>query len=299
VDALTAEVIRAFQEAGVESRLLKGAAVANWLYSPDDPRPYIDSDLLVRPVDVDAARGTLERLGFVPEIDQTAMPDWWREHAVGWLRPGDSAAVDIHRSLPGVAADDQLLWDTLTADTRHIVVGGAEVATLAPPAMALHVSLHAAQHGPDWGGSVTADLERALAQVDDDTWHAAAQLADRVGATPAFATGLRLSADGARLADRLELPKLQPTEVRLRVEGAPPVALGFEQLATAGGLRRRAAIGLRKLFPPRDFLVHWDPRARESGARLLLARIRRPIWVLRSAPEGFRAWRRARRQARD
>jgi hypothetical protein len=298
VDALTAEVVSAFEAVGVQSRLLKGAAIAAWLYSPEDPRSYIDSDLLVRPTDLDAAQVTLERLGFAPDFEESRMPGWWREHAVGWLRPGDSAAIDLHRSLPGVEAGDDVLWEALVADTRRIVVGGAEVATLGPHAMALHVALHAAQHGRDWGGAVTTDLERALARADETTWREAAQLANRVGATAALATGLRLSACGTQLAERLGLPAPRSVAVAVCASAAPPVALGFEQIAMARGPIARAAIGLRKLFPPRAFLVHWDARAREGGLRLAWARIRRPFWVLRHTPEGFRAWRRTRRSVR-
>jgi hypothetical protein len=72
--------------------------------------------------------------------------------------------------------------------------------------------------------------------------------------------------------------------------------LSFEQLAQAPGLRSRVEIGLRKLFPPREFLVHWDPRASESRRRLAFARVRRPLWVLGGAPKAFRAWWRARRE---
>lgn len=295
VDALTAEIVRAFEAQGVQCRLLKGAAIAHWLYSTDDPRSYADSDLLVRPADHDAARGVLERLGFVPEVEEARMPQWWREHAVGWLRPGDSAAVDIHRSLPGVEADDERLWEELADGARHIEVGGAQVGTLSLPGTALHVALHAAQHGPHWGGSVTADLERALDQADEATWRAAAELARRVEATAAFATGLRVTAAGTGLADRLGLPHERPADVALRLGGAPPVALGFEQLARASTLRARIRILAHKIVPPATFMRAWFPPAARSRRGLALAYLWRPLWLLGHAPTGLRTWLRARR----
>ena len=295
VDALTAEVARAFAAEGIECRLLKGAAVAAWLYSSEAPRSYSDSDLLVRPADHHSARAVLERLGFVPEVEEARMPHWWREHAVGWLRPGDSAAVDIHRSLPGVAGGDEELWDAVASPPRLITVGGAEVATLPEPGLALHVALHAAQHGPDWGGAVTTDLERALAQTGDETWRAAADLARRVDAVAAFATGLRVSEQGRALADRLGLPHTRPADVALRLGGAPPVALGFEQLARAGSAGARLRILARKFVPPPTFVRNWRPAAARSRTHLILAYLWRPLWLLGHAPAGLRAWLRARR----
>jgi len=295
VDAVTAEVLRAFAAEGVECRVLKGASVARWLYGPGEPRSYTDSDLLVRPADSDRARAVLERMGFVPELDERRMPEWWREHAVGWLRPGDSVVVDIHRSLPGVGADDARVWEALSPGGDSIAIGGVHAATLSTAGRALHVSLHAAQHGPEWGGSVTIDLERALAQVNEDTWRAAAALAEQLDATAAFATGLRLSPVGCGLADRLELPQARQADVALRVGGAPPVALGLDQLARADGLVARARLLFRKAVPPPTFMRHWHPPAARSRWRMALAYLWRPLWLLKHAPAGLRAWLRARR----
>ena len=297
VDSVTAEVVQAFHAAGVESRLLKGAAIARWLYSPVDPRSYADCDLLVRPADQEAARATLLSLGFAPEVDEARMPAWWREHAVAWLRPGDSAAIDIHRTLPGVGVTEQQAWEVLARPCERMALGGEDVETLAAPARVLHVSLHAAQHGPEWGGPVAADLERALERVDEATWRSAAELAARVGATAAFATGLRLHPRGAGLADRLGLPHARPADVTLRLGGAPPVSLGFEQLARARGLRARLSVLARKIVPPPTFIRRWYPPAQESRRALVAGYLWRPLWLLGHAPAGLRAWRRARRQS--
>jgi hypothetical protein len=295
VDAVTAEVLRALEAAGVQSRVLKGASIARWLYEPSEPRSYADCDLLVRPADLPSAGAVLRALGFVPEVDEAQMPQWWREHAVGWLREGDSAVVDVHRTLAGASADEDRVWEALSEGEDRIAVGGIEAAVLAPAGRALHIALHAAQHGPEWGGSVTADLERALAQAGEETWRAAATLADRVDATAALATGLRLTPAGAELADRLDLPRGRPADVALRVGGAPPVALGFEQLARAGGSVEGARLLARKIVPPPTFMRLWYPRAAQSRRALVVAYLWRPLWLLGHAPAGLRAWLRARR----
>ena len=225
------------------------------------------------------------------------MPDWWREHASVWFRAEDGVTVDLHRRLAGVVADAGSAWNILAADTDEVIVGGRAVPALSLPGRAFHIALHVAQHGAKWGKGWD-DLQRALKVADASVWREAAALAERLEATDAFAAGLRLIPDGARMADRLGLPKTPSVEVALRAANPPPVALGFEQLARARGLRARAGIVWRKLVPPREFIVHWHPPAAASRRALALAYLRRPIWILRAAPRGFRAWRRARREVR-
>jgi hypothetical protein len=75
----------------------------------------------------------------------------------------------------------------------------------------------------------------------------------------------------------------------------PPVALGFDQLATARGIRRLEIL-LHKAFPPPGFIRHWWPPAARSRHMLLIGYLYRPVWLIQHAPAGYRAWRTARRQ---
>jgi len=294
VDWATAELLRAFDAAGVESILIKGASVVRWLYDPGERRPYSDFDLLVPPTDVVAARNVLTRLGFQPALDESDMPTWWREHAVGWLHLGRGAVVDLHQGLPGVGVDGDTLWRTLTARSETILIAGFAARTLNISGRALLLALHAAHHGAGFG-RVLDDLEQALGRADLETWRQAADLAASLDATAAFATGLRLVPRGRKLADELDLPTDRPVALVLKVTSPPPVALGFEQLARARGLRAKLRILRHKVVPPPTFMRHWSPRARQSRLGLVLAYAWRPIWLLRSAPAGFKAWRAARR----
>jgi hypothetical protein len=297
IDAATAEVLRAFDAAGVESVLLKGPTLTSWLYAADARRSYLDSDLLIRPGHEKAAETALQQLGFERVWDQTALPDWWQEHGSDWSRPADGIRVDLHRSLPGLGADAETVWSALAAPPEMVPVAGHHAPALPFAGRALHVSLHAVQHGADWGKG-RGDLERALAVADEATWREAAELAARLDGVDAFVMGLRLTPEGERLADRLGLPMPASVDVALRASAPPPAALGFEQMAQVRGARPRLGMAWHKLFPPREFLEHWDPRARETRWRLALARARRPLWVLASAPRGFCAWWQARRAVR-
>jgi hypothetical protein len=209
------------------------------------------------------------------------------------LRADDGAIVDLHQTLPGVGVDAEQLWLTLSADVDEIDVAGFPATTLTIPGRALHLALHAAQHGVGWP-HVTAELERALSTTDPAVWRAAGELAQTLDAVPAFAAGLRTTAAGRTLASTLDLPADRSVEVALRASSPPPVALGFDQLARAPDWRARLRIMRHKVAPPATFVRAWSPLARRGRVGLVLAYAWRPLWLLRSAPAGFRAWRAAR-----
>jgi Uncharacterised nucleotidyltransferase len=289
---MTAQVLGEFDRAGVPSILLKGPSTARWLYR-DEPRMYEDCDLLVPPDATGVAERALRQLGFVPGLEERRMPAWWREHAVGWVDPQRAAAIDLHRTLTGVGVEDARLFEVLSADTETMIVGGFPAPVLSLPGRALHLALHAAQHGGDRG-----ELRRALVQAEEETWRDAARLSYELEATPAFAAGLRLVEQGEALADRIGLDFASPLDVSLRASGALAQALTIDRFAGASGTRQRIAIVRHKLFPPATFMRHWSPLARRGRAGLLFAYGSRLLWVVRVAPAAIRVWLRARREAR-
>jgi hypothetical protein len=294
VDATTAEVLRAFDAAGVDSLLVKGPSIARWLYDNSDPRGYADCDLLVPPPDLTAAERVLAELGFEPEIDRHKMPSWWQEHAVAWLRGRDGTGVDLHETLPGTGVDPETLWRTLEGHREPLEVGGYSAQTLTKPGRAFMLALHAAHHGSGWGQFIH-DLERGARKVDRETWRAAAELAESLNATAAFASGLRLVEPGREIAAALELPSEGAVDVALKASTPPPLALGFEQFAQTKGVRARLAIVRHKLFPPVTFVRRYSRPAPTGPLSLFRAYLRRWRWLIVHAPGGFRAWRSARR----
>jgi hypothetical protein len=295
IDAATAEVLRGFDAVDVEALLLKGASIAQWLYAGN--RGYTDCDVWVRPGQAEPAERVLRELGFEPYVDEGGLPDWWREHGTEWTRGVDAVCVDLHRTLPGVGVDAESAWLTLSRRTETVVVARYPARALAAPGRALHIALHAAQHGQA-SGKVRADLERAVEVVEEPVWMHARGLANELAATDAFAAGLRLLPAGAVLADRLELPPIRSVKVALHASTPPPIALGFDQLAQARGLQARARIVARKFVPPPGFMRHWYPPAARSRRQLAFAYVYRPIWLVRNAPRGWRTWRETRRRIR-
>jgi len=295
VDGVTAEVLDALLRDGVACLLLKGPVLAGWLYGDGAARHYVDTDILVGPRGFAAAQRTLTGIGFAPHVDDSDTPGW-RQVAHHWVRPRDGANVDLHRTLVGVGVGDAELWEVLGADTESIEVRGRKAQTLAPPARALHIALHAAQHGTRSGKHLD-DLERALDQIDIEVWRSACALAERLSAAGAFAAGLRLCGAGRRLAGELELSDAHSVETAL-LAGTPVAgALGWHYLASARGLVPRLHIVARKAIPTPRFMRAWTPLARRGAPGLAAAYLGRLAWVAGRAVPGFRAWRRARRRS--
>ena len=295
MDSGTADVLDTLERAGVDAIMLKGRSIAHWLYTDGTERPYNDCDLLVAPEQFDAAGQALRSLGYEPLLDRWGLPTWWYGHAVPWTHPG-GVAVDLHRTLIGVGVDQAAAWRVLSADTDPVVVADRVARCLGLPARAMYVALHAAQHGP--GTQPALDLERALAIGDDELWLRAAEVAARLDATAVFVAGLRLTPEGASLAARLAFPEVRSVGAELRAGNAAPLALAFEQLARAPGLRARLELVRRNLAPSPTLLRGSDARANSSRWALAQAYLRRLWWLARHAPRGFAAWYRARRAVR-
>ena len=295
LDRLAARSTERLCSEGIQSILLKGAAIASWLYE-GEVRPYLDVDLLVSPTQFEKAERVLAELGYVHWLegaDAVELGPKERE-----LIGPDGLCIDLHLGFVGVPGPPLRCWEILVKRTVGFTLAGTHVEILDIPARAMHLALHAAQNGPIDRKAI-ADLERGLAQVDHDQWRSAASLAQEMGATEAFAAGLRLVPAGRRLAERLSLPMRITVELVLRTRSAPQQAIFFERVREAPGARRKVALVARKLFPTTTYLRANVPVARRGRLGLFAARARHPWFVARGAGPALIAWLRARSATRD
>lgn len=300
-DLATAEVTAALEAAGIDSVLLKGPALAEWLYRDGTPRSYRDSDLLVDPLNFERAEVVLADLGFThpPLAD---LPGDKPGHSTDWLR-GDDVAVDLHHRLWGSTATEDVVWRALRSRTRVLSVGARDVLVPTREVLAMHVALHAAQNGPNNPRS-SEDLRRAIAIASTDVWEGATRVAHEIGATAALSAGLRLHPDGGHIADRLGLPRDIPPWIRLQALGLVPEVATLEWLRSLGP-RQAARLALRKLFPPLSYMRAWTPLplravgatplAQRGGLGVVWAYLQRLGWLLLRTPGALLAWQRARR----
>lgn len=238
VDAATAQAVSALAAADIPVVLLKGPAIALWLYTAEDPRWNGDCDLLLRGFDLDPAGVVLARLGYERRPNPPDDPGLLHDvHSIVWTRAHDDAAVELHWTLVGLEAEPKEVWAALSENTESIVVAGAQMRCLSEPARALHLALHLAQHGRE-SHKPSEDLRRGIDRLDMAVWRAARELSAALGGDSAFAAGLRAESGGAELAAALALPDAD-TYWTMRAEAAPRGALRLRQIRDASGWRER------------------------------------------------------------
>ena len=280
LDQVASEVSAALEARNVRVILLKGAAIANWLYDDGAVRPYNDVDLLVAPADRARSEGALRELGFTPKL-QGVSPIEETPYGRVWLRGG--TALDFHASIRDIGLAPNKAWELLVEGTEVMEVGGRRLEVLGPPARALHVALHAAQHGLN-EPKPRQDLARALSELPIDTWREAADLARRLDAAAAMAAGLRLDPEGQLLADALDLPKRIPLGLALRAGKASRMDLSLSRVLAADGLVAKVRLVATGLVPTPARLRYLSPLARSGPLGLALAYLGRPVALLIRTP---------------
>jgi hypothetical protein len=290
LDAAALEALDALRAAGVDALLLKGAVLARTLYRPDEHRGYFDIDLLVAPADLVVAGSVLASLGYTNVSELHGVDDVAGIlHAQLWSRldPGfGNVSIDLHWRLAGCEASPPTAWNALSRNRTTVELGGRRVATLGSSGRALHVALHAAQHGPD-DLKAMGDLDRGLIRLPPEIWEEAAQLARDVRATEAFAAALRLLPAGVILADELALPHAETLLWRIAHHDERPRGVFHLQAFTdASSLRERIVVVRRSLLPTRAWIVWERPWAAMGRLRLLAAYamhiVRAPVWAARA-----------------
>jgi Uncharacterised nucleotidyltransferase len=289
-DRVLGEVAGALGAAAVDWILLKGPAVRLRLYA-GATRDYRDLDLLVDPGAEPRAYAALESIGFATR-EGFGAPEGVAVHHE-WTRGVDM--VEVHVTLNGIDAPPPRVWEELRRRRRAIEVGDTTVWALDDTAMALHLALHAAQHGPAMAKGIE-DLQRGLAQLPRETWAAASALAASLSAEPAFAAAMGLVSP--ELAAGVPVTGTPTPEALLRSRSANSLAIGLTRLQLADGPRARLRHVLRLLFPSRQFLRRWTSLDRGRALPYPVAYVRRMAYVLRHAPAGVIAWGRAVRSVR-
>lgn len=293
VDSWTVEAIDALRAQHIRVLLLKGPAIARWLY-PNAPhaRPYADADLLVASDRIRAAAAVLESLGY--EMHGTPAAPVDEPHARHFYRRTDAAAVDLHRAIHCTEhVDAGLVWNTLASRTQTLAVAGVNVEIPNAAVRALHLALHL---GPYDGreSQQWRDLDRAVRVIDAATWSDAAQIARSLGIEADLGARLQRVPAARELVRALALPQDHDIEPVLPPRAATGiVGLGsLMRLSTTCNRRSQLRYVQAKLFPPTPFVL---ARQAKSNSGPLAAAHGRIAWLAHCArhlPRAARAWRR-------
>lgn len=291
LDVTAARVIALLEQAGLPVVLLKGRAVAAWLYA-DEVRDYTDIDLLVNPAQLGEALRVLGSIGFQHRLQGASRSEYGRFELELFDRTG--TCIDLHHSLIGVSAGPAACWSALSSHTEALIVGGRPVAVLDVPARTMHLALHAAQNGAADSKAV-ADLDRGLTQVPLAVWREALALAMDLDAVQAFSGGLQLTRRGRETAVALCLGPPSDVAVLLRIASLPQEALQIQHLWEQESVAARTRLVARKLWPTSAYMRCETPTGVGGPAPLLTARLRRAARLPRRSVRAVRHWLLARR----
>ena len=161
-------VVDLLADAGIETRVLKGSALAHLDYPEPGLRSFIDLDVLARARDIDRAVVVLAAAGFARTLAEPR-PGFDRRFDKGMtLVPPAGYELDLHRTFVlgpwGVLVDLDRLWD----EGQEFCIAGRTMRALSRPNRFMHACYHAALG--DWPlrlGSLR-DVAEILRRLDGD-----------------------------------------------------------------------------------------------------------------------------------
>ncbi|MBI3976039.1 MAG: nucleotidyltransferase family protein [Armatimonadetes bacterium] len=137
-----AEVTGALRSAGIDTVLLKGAALARFVYHDEALRPLTDLDLLVRHREIDRVHVTLTGLGYAivggrpSEADRT-----WRHGRAYYDPEGRRVPVDVHWRYAGYPHLMAVDYEGIFARTSTVLVHGHPAGVPSAPDMIVALSI--------------------------------------------------------------------------------------------------------------------------------------------------------------
>ena len=164
------EVVSALRDDGIETIVLKGAALALGVYRNVAARPMRDLDLLLHADQLAAAEAVLTEQGYRP--DEFYRPRaWWIEHhhhLIPLVRHGRPVPVELHRDLvppwSGIVTDLPGLW----ARSEVVSIGGIPARVLSHGDLLLHLCQHLDRLVGKLGS--VRDLAEVIRQKNEIDW---------------------------------------------------------------------------------------------------------------------------------
>ena len=135
-----AEILSAFQSAGIEALVLKGTALAYLVYPMPGLRPMRDIDLLVSQAQARPAQALLAELGFNAPPPGDSLPVKHLLAAKRWVE-GMQVTVELHHNLYANGSPATTL-EALCPAAMQLVIAGVTAHTLGYEAMLEHIYQH-------------------------------------------------------------------------------------------------------------------------------------------------------------
>lgn len=262
--------------AGIDFRVLKGAAYAALVYPDRALRAFGDNDVLVRSEQFDEAMAALGAAGYArywPEL----RPGFDRRFSKGvTLRDSDEFELDLHRTFAlgplGLTVD----LDTVFAGVEPFELGGSELPALDADCRFLHACYHAALGDDPPRLMALRDVAEIMLNSDVDDARVL-QVAQDWRGLCVVARAVKLTwetfgiADVTRLSAWASAYRPSGEEARLLAtylgSNRSHTAKSLASLRVIPGLRNKAAFVWASLFPSKDFVS-----TRDSGRMSWLRR---------------------------
>jgi hypothetical protein len=149
LERMLVDCVAALERDGVETRVLKGPAIAHRFYDDPSLRSFGDGDILVRGVDFDTTIETLTEAGFVRRFEAPRRAFDRRFVKAVALLAGDGLELDVHRALTpgpfGVLFDADAIF---RAPPDRIELGGRQLCCLTPELAFVQACAHAVLGDP-------------------------------------------------------------------------------------------------------------------------------------------------------
>ncbi|MEM7142985.1 MAG: nucleotidyltransferase family protein [Actinomycetota bacterium] len=274
LEEMLLDAIEVLDDAGVDHRVLKGAALAHTVHADPAERSYGDNDILLSSPELDRGVAALIDAGAfrpMPPISATYDRRFAKSVTLRWHGPTE---LDVHRTLAAGPYGYLIPLDDLTRVTDEFRLAGRSVRTLSVTGHLLHGAIHVAL------GDVEARLGNVrdlalLAARHDIEMDEVVETAEAWGCAAPVAKGL--AATEALGHDRTALERWASTYVPSRIDERRLAAYAdrsgrFRRQALASwrvlSWRDRVAFGRALLVPSRaNREARGRPRVELPGRR--------------------------------
>lgn len=141
-------VLKHFKNEGIKTIVLKGAVLAETVYSSIALRSMRDIDLLIHKRDLDKAEKKLLELGYI--LNEHYGPgEWYREkhhHLAPFFNPNKIATIEVHNDIISPSNPFATNIDDFWQRAQSAKIANSDVLILSPEDLILHLSLHISYH---------------------------------------------------------------------------------------------------------------------------------------------------------
>jgi Uncharacterised nucleotidyltransferase len=257
-------VLDALAEDNIVPLLFKGAHLAFTVYPSPDRRPRVDTDLLIKESDRDAAKQCLRRIGYLPAMRVTGdvafgQCQYWRVD-----RSGAAHTIDLHwRVANPKAFGGRVTYDELRRTAVAIPQLGRNAFAPSTIYALLIACLHRTAHHADAPRLIWLyDIHLLASRLSEREWLSLVEIATDRGIAPVVAAGLEHALEALptpvprEVVDRLRSRTVETdADVLAFLDGSPPqIRIALSDLRRTHGWRARARFVREHLFPPASYV---------------------------------------------